>query len=253
MDASVTRRGQPCWYRIPKVGMIAINDGFLLQAHLYKVLKEFFSDKPYYLQLIELFNETTWQTELGQLLDLTSQPLPGAGEIDLDRFTLDRYRKIVEYKTAYYSFFLPVACALVITGHASKDALDVSQKILVLMGEYFQVQDDYLDCYADAATLGKIGTDIQDNKCSWLVVQALAKATPEDVALLKANYGRHDADCISKVKDLYLRLGLEDLFKAYEAASYESLTKMITELCPKVGLPESVYTALLGKIYKRAK
>ena len=53
-----------------------------------------------YLQLIELFNETTWQTELGQMLDLTSQPQPGSGlPIDLDRFTLERYRAIVEYKT----------------------------------------------------------------------------------------------------------------------------------------------------------
>jgi farnesyl diphosphate synthase len=253
MDASPTRRGQPCWYKLPKVGMIAINDGFLLQAHLFKVLKEFFGATPHYAQLLELFNETTWQTELGQMLDLTSQPLPGAGEIDLDRFTLHRYKKIVEYKTAYYSFYLPVACALVITGHATEAALKASHQILLIMGEYFQVQDDYLDCYADAETLGKIGTDIQDNKCSWLVVQALAKASPEDKATLKANYGKHDEASVAVVKDLYRRLELEELFRAYEAASYETLTKQIAEECPKVGLPESVYLALLSKIYKRAK
>ena len=36
--------------------------------------------------------------------------------------------------------------------------------------------------------IGKIGTDIQDNKCSWLVVQALQRAQPPQVAVLKARW-----------------------------------------------------------------
>lgn len=42
-----------------------------------------------------------------------------------------------------------------------------------------QVQDDFLDCYADPSVIGKIGTDIQDRKCSWLICQALKMSTED--------------------------------------------------------------------------
>jgi farnesyl diphosphate synthase len=65
------------------------------------------------------------------------------------------HRRIVEYKTAYYSFYLPVACALLMAGENLENHTDV-KTVLVDMGIYFQVQDDYLDCFADPETLGKV-------------------------------------------------------------------------------------------------
>jgi farnesyl diphosphate synthase len=54
-------------------------------------------------------SKTTLQTELGQLVDLITAPV---GEIDLSRFNSEKYYWIVRFKTAFYSFYLPVALAM---------------------------------------------------------------------------------------------------------------------------------------------
>merc|ERR1719181_2039151 len=55
MDDSKTRRGQPCWYKRDDVRVIALNDAFMIEMLVYKVLKRHFSSEPYYHQLVDLF------------------------------------------------------------------------------------------------------------------------------------------------------------------------------------------------------
>ena len=85
--------------------------------------------------------------------------------------------RIVTYKTAFYTFYLPAASAMHLCGIEDERAFDMARDICVRLGQFFQIQDDYLDCYGDPAVIGKVGTDIEDNKCSWLVVQALARCS----------------------------------------------------------------------------
>ncbi|XP_030013818.1 farnesyl pyrophosphate synthase isoform X1 [Sphaeramia orbicularis] len=248
MDASVTRRGQPCWYKKDGIGMDAINDSFLLEGSIYRLLRRHCRDKHYYFNLLELFTETSFQTELGQALDLMTAP---PGQIDLNRFTMERYKAIVKYKTAFYSFYLPVAAAMYMAGIKSEEEHNNAKHILLEMGEFFQIQDDYLDCYGDPAVTGKIGTDIQDNKCSWLVVTALEIMTPEQRAELEACYGQHDEASVEKVKALYSALEMPTLYRKYEEQSYQRLQKLIA--CHAQNLPHSVFLNFAKKIYKRNK
>lgn len=44
-------------------------------------------------------------------MDLHSAPNPNEAP-DLSKFTMETYDAIVKYKTAYYSFYLPVAIAM---------------------------------------------------------------------------------------------------------------------------------------------
>lgn len=250
MDASITRRGQPCWYRMPEVGMIAINDAFMLESAIYLLLKIHFRTHPAYVDLLELFHEVSFQTELGQACDLLTAP---EDHVDLDNFSMEKYNFIVRFKTAYYSFYLPVALALYYCDVATPRNLQQARDILIPMGEYFQVQDDYLDNFADSTTLGKIGTDIQDNKCSWLVNRALLKATKEQREILNTNYGRKDKQCEARVKALYKDLKLEDDYKAYEEAEVGKIRAMIANVDESEGLKKAAFEEFLRKIYKRSK
>lgn len=252
MDSSVTRRGKPCWYRQEEVGMIAINDAFIVQSHIYILLKKHFRSHPQYALLLELFTETTWQTEMGQLIDLITCP-PHSDKVDLSRFTAERHHLIVKYKTAFYSFYLPVALGLVVAGKGSDESLEAIRPILLDMGEYFQVQDDYLDCFGDPEVIGKVGTDIQDNKCSWLVVQAKELANEEQKELLQGSYGRNDPKCIEAVKALYADLGLVSVYEKYEAECHERITGAIKKAGEEGKVPPQVFELLLAKIFKRSK
>lgn len=144
-------------------------------------------------------------TELGQLVDLITAP---EDSVDLSKFSLLKHRLIVVYKTSYYSFYLPIAIAMMYIGvpvpptmptlsrtlvmtseprtsviigasvdggaksvNGGADPYQLALDILLPLGEYFQVQDDCLDCFGK--DIGKIGTDIMDNKCSWVICTAL--------------------------------------------------------------------------------
>ncbi|KAF3009592.1 Farnesyl pyrophosphate synthetase [Curvularia kusanoi] len=250
MDSSKTRRGNPCWYLAPKVGMIAINDAFMLEASIYLLLKKHFRQEESYIDMVELFHEVTFQTECGQLCDLLTAP---EDDVNLDNFSLEKFTFIVIYKTAYYSFYLSVALALHYNGTATPKNLQTAHDILIPMGEYFQAQDDYLDAFADPETLGKIGTDIQDNKCSWLVNQALKKVTPEQRKVLEENYGQKDAAKEAKVKALYHELELQKFYEQWEEERVAEIRSRIEKVDESEGLKKEVFEAFLKKIYKRSK
>ncbi|KAH0600227.1 hypothetical protein MHUMG1_01223 [Metarhizium humberi] len=250
MDGSITRRGKPCWYRQEGVGMIAINDSFILESSIYVLLRKYFRSHPAYIDIVELFHETTFQTEMGQLCDLLTAP---EDKVNLDNFSMTKYQFIVIYKTAYYSFYLPVALALHQLNLATPKNLKQAEDILIPLGEYFQIQDDYLDNFGLPEHIGKIGTDIKDNKCSWLVNQALEIATPEQRKILEDNYGQKDDAKEAVIKKLYDDMKLKERYEAFEEKRAGEIRAMIERVDESEGLKKGVFEVFLNKIYKRTK
>ncbi|CDO91830.1 unnamed protein product [Kluyveromyces dobzhanskii CBS 2104] len=250
MDQSITRRGQPCWYKVEEVGDIAINDSFMLEGAIYCLLKNHFRSQPYYVDLLELFHDVTFQTELGQLLDLITAP---EDSVDLSKFSLKKHSFIVIFKTAYYSFYLPVALAMFAAGITDAKDLKQASDVLIPLGEYFQIQDDFLDCFGKPEDIGKIGTDIQDNKCSWVINVALQKASAEQRQVLDQNYGRKNAESEQKCRAVFDALNIEKIFHDYEEETATKLREKIANVDESRGFKAEVLTLFLNKIYHRKK
>lgn len=160
MDAAETRRGRECWYRFDNNGNNAVNDGVLLENGIYVILKKYFRDKPYYVQVVELFHDVsnrhlrhqsskyTYQrlkeNDLSFVMQIILKTAMGQAQDalmcksfretkKLDKFTMDRHKATVKYKTAYYSFQLPVSLAMLMVN--SKEVVNFFYlKSYILLG-----------------------------------------------------------------------------------------------------------------------
>ena len=108
-----------------------------------------------------------------------------------------------------------------------------------------------MDCYGSPEVIGKIGTDIKDCKCSWLVVNAKNKCTRSQKRILEEHYGKGDNEGSEKaIKKLYNELQLENDFEGYEESSYRTIVDLIEQVDENV-MPKEIFNQLLKKIYKR--
>lgn len=263
MDHSQVRRGAPCWYLHPGVTtQVAINDGLILLAWATKLAEHYFSGRPEMLaQILLCFHEVDMCTTMGQLYDVTSMvdskkldPFTAhSTTTDYVEFTEFNYRRIVVYKTAYYTYWLPLQMGLIISGGLKLVDAKALHRVAMLMGEYFQVQDDVMDCFTPPEILGKVGMDIQDAKCSWLAVTFLAHANESQKKLFKECYGSVEEKKVEQIKKLYVETKMQDKFAEYESKVAAEVTALLAALkreCP--AFAESV-EKLWKKTYKRSK
>ncbi|CAF0839589.1 unnamed protein product [Rotaria sordida] len=248
MDHSLTRRGKTCWYLKVKEKESAVNDSFYLYSCTFILLKKYF---PTNIKLFHLFNEIFQRTVIGQGLDLeTPSYLPS-----VDLYTEEHYYTIVTWKTAYYTIVLPIFCGILITPLSFLVDHSELKSIAIDIGIYFQVQDDYLDCYGDINRTGKIGTDIQERKCSWLIVQAMKLLKDNNIKrkILRDNYGYDDENKVQCVKNIYEELNLKEIYQQYEEKTYENLIKRINQANFNSKQLEQLLKQILDSIHARNK
>ncbi|CAG7950221.1 unnamed protein product [Penicillium olsonii] len=245
MDGSETRRGKPCWYRREEIGLMSINDGCLLTSTVFIVLKLCFKDHPAYHDLVEVFRETALQIELGQSYDLLTASSHYGG---LSQFTREKYEFIIARKTAYYTSYTPMSLPLVYLQLATPMNLKEVYKVALSLGQYYQVRNDYLDVYGDPEQTGKAGTDIQENKLTWVILEALDRCDNNQRLTLEEFYGSQDDQEVAKVLAIFDELNLRDAFKQWSDDKIASTRDMIEKIDESEGLSKDIFNVFLAKL-----
>lgn len=181
------------------------------------------------MDLLKAFHETVLITTIGQSIDMQM------AHRGVQTFTRELYQKQIYCKTSHTLLHFPLVLSMHMAGIAHPKLVEQIQPLVHQIGDLYQINNDYNDCYGDEKVTGKIGTDIQDNKCSWLVLVCMERATEQQKQILIENYGQRDTQKVGRIKQLYHEIGMEDLYKEYEKKSIQSILAEIERL-PTVNL-----------------
>jgi geranylgeranyl diphosphate synthase type II len=211
MDNADMRRGHETVHRKwnPNQAILS-GDTMLLQA--FQRMGQCEADK---LQaVISLFTETTLEIDEGQQLDVEFETRNDVTE--------DEYVEMIRLKTSVL-----LACAVkigAILAGASKEDQGNLYKFGEQIGLAFQLQDDLLDVYGDPKVFGKnIGGDITSNKKTYMLINAVNRANPEQREELKKWIEATDFVREEKVKAvtrLYDEIGIRALCEQKMEACY---------------------------------
>ncbi len=212
MDRSPVRRGKPTVYR-----KWDENTAILSGDAMHILAWQYFLKQPNknLLEILQTFGKTCLQIHEGQQYDMNFE--------HRDDVTIDEYMEMIRLKTAVL-----LGGALKIGAlYADAKPRDVEElyNFGIDTGLAFQLRDDLLDAYGNTATFGKeTGTDIKDNKKTYLLLTALKKGDDKQTATLKALFSSTPDNPASKIKevlDIYSQLDIRSEVEARIAELHE--------------------------------
>ncbi|EFW99779.1 farnesyl-pyrophosphate synthetase [Grosmannia clavigera kw1407] len=232
VDGDLWRRGRWSWHRQPGVGLSAVYDTFVATFLALAFLKKHLDQKKAYIGMVESINREILYVQLYQSFD-TMVANQGPGNVST--FCEHKLRDISLGLCGY--FFLPFSLMLHYLGQGTPDNLRQTREITDEISIYYQAQNDYIDLYGDRSNNGKDGRDIRENKCSWLIVEALNRSDKGQRTALKNKYGRSDKECVDEVKQIFNDLDLKGAFKQYQSGAIQKIKEQIQSVDEGSGHP----------------
>ena len=218
MDKSAMRRGKETVYKRWNEN-IAILSGDTMFAMAYR----YFLKTPHsnLHQILDVFTETAIDVCNGQQYDMDFET-----QSDV---SLTEYLTMIRKKTAVL-----LAGALKIGSlyaNCSKTDREHLYEFGINIGLAFQLQDDLLDSFGDEKTFGKpIGTDIKDNKKTFLYLKALEQASVEERNTLCKWFSETLTDNTEKIKSVLSIYDKLDIKRITEKEIENYFSKGLQEL-----------------------
>lgn len=224
MDESPIRRGMPTVYKkYNKNTAILSGDTMFAKAILFLIK----SDTKHIPALVETLTKASIEVCEGQAMDMCFE--------ERDDVSIEEYIEMIRLKTGV---LLASALKLgAITALAEKKDMDYIYDFGLNIGIAFQLQDDILDCWSNFEDFGKVtGTDIADNKKTFLYLKSLELAEKDDKEILTKYFSSTNFDRKEKeeaIKAIYHKLNLktiaQKLMQEYNNKAMGSLEKIGVE------------------------
>ena len=199
MDNALVRRGKPSVYA--KWGEnVAILSGDAMLITAYKLLTQLDAER--LPRVLNIFNDMSLEVCEGQQYDMDFE--------SMNTVAVEDYIQMIERKTsALLSGSAMIGATL--AGASDEDVKKI-YRFATELGLAFQLQDDMLDSFGDEALGKKIGGDILEGKQTYLMVQAMNRASAEEREVLRTthkNEALSDAEKIATIKALYEKLDVK--------------------------------------------
>lgn len=226
IDNSDLRRGKPTVHKKYNLSTaILAGDLALILAD------ELFSQEINKLKIVDLYNEFKQEILIGEYLDIVK---------------IDDVNKIMELKTARYSFVKPAMIALNLV-QVNKKEIEKWQEILKKTGILFQIKDDFEGTLANEKTLGKsTDSDIKEGKNTLLTKKFLEKSNNIEKEHFYSFFGKQSF----KKKDLLWYKKILIKYKVDDEIKHKIVNESI-EIENKLNLyfPDKILTQLMKEIF----
>lgn len=202
MDKAPLRRGKPTVHKKWNVNT-AILSGDVMLVKVYDMLLGL--EPPMLQRVLAAFNKCAAEVCEGQQWDMEFEQLADVSERD--------YINMIRLKTSVLIGF-SLELGGMLAGADDEDCRAL-RAFGTNIGIGFQLQDDYLDAYADPTKFGKqVGGDIIANKKTYLLIKAQERARGKDKQelmrwLAATQFKKHEK--VSAVTAIYDRLGVGEL------------------------------------------
>jgi len=191
MDEASLRRGQPTVHtKYDSNTALLVGDIMVIRA--YEYIQPIQSN--HLSKILGLFNQTAREVCEGQQLDMDYAKRTTV--------SMEQYIHMIILKT---SVLLAASLQMgAIIGGAGEHNCSHLYEFGKKLGIAFQIQDDYLDAFGDAAVFGKdAGGDIKQNKKTFLLIRALETANPEQLNKLNALLASDAPDKVDQVLGIF--------------------------------------------------
>jgi geranylgeranyl diphosphate synthase, type II len=242
MDNAILRRNQPTLHAKWDYN-VALLSGDAMMIKAYQLMGQIEPEliKP----LIDIFNKTALAVCEGQQYDMNFA--------SRENVSMEEYIHMITLKT---SVLLAASLKIgAICGKAPEQEAEKLYQFGLNLGLAFQIQDDYLDVYANQDIFGKtVGGDIAENKKTFLLIKAIELAREEHALILHNALSNQIPDMLEKVRlvrkvydELNIAQVTKDKITEYSNKAFEFLQSVDIEDIRKMQLLDLAYDLMKRK------